>query len=254
MKVIKYEAQQDFSLISTAYSLDDEAISPLSLILSKDTLTILKNITPKTYESLHEFSQALLNNLGEELWQSHGEIICQYSNLGRRKFYDKLGWLFYYQHNIQIYAEMLTQIRSVQIQLKTQGLHSQSPQQWLNTISNHSLTPIGQKFQSQILEYLTFEANQVPVSQILLGTSDVIESLFGKYKFFTARRTIKDIGTNILLIPLFTLKITTSQVKKAMEAMSFIDVDSWVKSVFGSSMLSQRRTLSLATTPDTETA
>lgn len=254
MKVIKYEAQPDFSSISTTYNLDNEAILPFSFIFSKDTLTNLKNIPTKTYENRQEFSQALLNSLGEELWQSHEEIICRYSDLGRRKFYDKLGWLFYYQHNIQIYVEMLTQIRSVQIQLKTQGLHSQSPQQWLNTISNHSFTPRGQTFQSKIIEYLTLEANRVPESQLLLGTSDVIESLFGKYKFFTARRPIKDIGTNILLIPLFTLKITTSLVKKAMESISFANVDSWIKSVFGSSMLSQRRTLSLPPTPDTETA
>ena len=101
----------------------------------------------------------------------------------------------------------------------------------------------GQKFPDKIIEYLTFEANQIPIDQTLLGTYDVIESLFGKYKFFAARPPLKDIGTSILLIPLFTLKITSSLVKQAMESIRFIDVDSWTKSVFGSSMLSQRRTL-----------
>ncbi|MBD2773703.1 hypothetical protein ICL16_16890, partial [Iningainema sp. BLCCT55] len=135
-----------------------------------------------------------------------------------------------------------------------QGLHSQSSQEWLNTISTYSFTPRGQTFQEKILEYLTFEAAQIPVDQILLGTSDVIESLFGKYKLFAARRPLKDIGTSILMIPLFTLKITTSLVKQAMESIRFIDVASWSQSVFDSSMLSQKRSLSLATTSDTEPA
>jgi len=243
MKVIQYAKKQDFSLISTTYNLDDEALKLLSCTLSEDILKTLKSITQKVYENQDVFIECLLNHLGKELWQAHGEIIYQCCDLGRRKFYAKFAWLFNYEQDIHSYTEIVTQIRSVQIQLKTQGLHSESCQEWLKTISTNSFTPKGQKFQDKIIEYLTFEANQIPRDQVLLGTSDVIESLFGKYKLFAARRPLKDIGTSILLIPLFTLKITSSLVKQAMESIRFIDVDSWTKSVFGSSMLSQRRTL-----------
>jgi hypothetical protein len=54
----------------------------------------------------------------------HEEIICQYSDLGRRSFYKKFGWLFNYEQDIDTYTEIFTQIHSVQKQLKTQGLHS----------------------------------------------------------------------------------------------------------------------------------
>ena len=124
----------------------------------------------------------------------------------------------------------------------------------MKTISVDSLTPRGQKFHEKIIEYLTFETHQVPVGQVLLGTSDVIESLFGKYKLFAARRPLKDIGASILLIPLFPLKITISVVKQAMESIRFIDVISWTESIFGSSMLSQRRNLKSANISDTEPA
>ncbi|MBD2776997.1 hypothetical protein, partial [Iningainema tapete] len=144
IKVMKYESQQDFYLISTTYSLDDEALSLLSSTLSADILTILKNMTPQVYENRNKFTEALLNHLGKELWQVHGEFICQCSDLGRRKFYAKFGWLFDYQQDIHTYTEIFTQIRSVQVQLKTQGLHSQSSQEWLNTISTYSFTPRGQ--------------------------------------------------------------------------------------------------------------
>ena len=142
----------------------------------------------------------------------------------------------------------------MQKQIKTQGLHSGSLEEWLKTISIDSLTPRGQNFHEKIIEYLTLETHQIPVGQILLGTSDVVESLFGKYKFFAARRPLKDIGASILLIPLFPLKITISVVKQAMESIRFIDVISWTESIFGSSMLSQRRNLKSATISDTEPA
>ena len=124
----------------------------------------------------------------------------------------------------------------------------------MQNINTDSLTLRGQRVQQQIIEYLTIETNQTPGEDILLATSDVIESIFGKYKLFAARRPVKDIGTSILLIPLFTIEITTDLVKQAMEAISFIDVNSWAKSVFGISMLSQRRNLKSAAISDMEPA
>jgi hypothetical protein len=252
IKVIEYEKHQDFSQISTSYNLDDEALFLLSFTLGVDIFNILKNLKPFVYKNRQEFTEALVKHLGKELCVVHGEIICQYSDLGRRSFYHKFGWLFNYEQDINTYTEIFTQIHSVQKQLKTQGLHSQSLEEWLKTISIDSLTPRGQKFQEKIIEYLTVETHQIPVGQILLGTSDVVESLFGKYKLFAARRPLKDIGASILLIPLFTIKITTTLVKQAMESIRFIDVISWTESIFGSSMLSQRRNLKSANISDTE--
>jgi hypothetical protein len=254
MKVVNYEKQQDFSLISTIYNLDHEALELLNSILTQDVLSLLKPLTSQIYENRREFTESILKYLGKELWEAHEEIICQSCDLGRRKFYAKLGWVLNYQQDIYAYAEILTLIRSVQIHLKTQGLHCESVTKWMKDIKTDSLTPRGQKVHQQIIEYLTIEANQIPAEDILLGTSDVIESIFGKYKLFAARRPLKDIGTSILLIPLFTIEITTDLVKQAMEAISFIDVNSWFKSVFGISMLSQRRNLKSAAVSDMEPA
>jgi len=254
IKILEYEKKQDFSLISTIYVLDDEALNLLRSTLSADMLISLKGMTQHIYENRQEFTKNLVKCLGEESWLLHGEIICQYADLGRRKFYTKLGWLLNYQQSIYIYAEILLLINTVQTQLKTQGLHRESLTKWLETIATHSLSLSGQKLKDQILEYLTIETNQVPSEQILLGSSDVIESIFGKYKLFAAKRPLKDIGTSILLIPLSTLKITTDLVKQAMENISFKEVVSWAKSIFGSSMLSQRRTLKLVPQNDMKPA
>ena len=253
-KVLKYEERQDFSLISNSYNLDREALELLSSNLREDVLIMLKGMSPRLFENRDEFTQALLSNLGQELWTAYGEFICQCCDEGRRKFYAQLGWLLDYRQELQIYTEMLTLIQTVQTQLKTQGLHRQSLEQWLATIKNYSLTSRGELLQHQISEYLKFEAEQIQEKQILLGASDIIESLFGKYKLLAARRPLKEISTSILLIPLATLEITNNLVKQAMEAIRFTDVCSWAKSVFGSSMLSLRRTLKLADNSDTELA
>jgi hypothetical protein len=45
--------------------------------------------------------------------------------------------------------------------------------------------------------------------EMYLGTSDIIESVFGKYKSFAAKTPIRDIGKTILTIPVLSVEVTT---------------------------------------------
>jgi hypothetical protein len=262
IKIIIYEANQDFSAVDNTYILDKEAYRLLRLSISANTIKILKKAKPEAAENLDKFSQAMSNILTVETWQIDGEKICQAASLGRRKFYEKLGWLSSHRTDIQTYSEMLALIDSAQTQIKNQGLHQKSLSEWLEfLVQNSSLSvatpevsPRVQEIQKRIEEYLTDEVQKIPAKLILLGTSDVIESLFGKYKIFAQRRPIKELGASILLIPLSTIEITIDLVKEAMESISCIDVVAWTKSIFGSSMLSRRRNLNSIPNSDTKPA
>jgi hypothetical protein len=262
MKIISYEEKQYFSAVDNTCILDKEAYRALRLSISADTIKILKKAKPSAAENLDEFSQAMSNILTPQIWQIDREKICQAASLGRRKFYEKFGWLLSYRTDIQIYSEMLALISSVQTQIKNQGLHSLSRSQWIEALEQKSpriiTTPEGnprvQKIQSQIEEYLVNEVQKIPARLTLLGTSAVVESLFGKYKIFAQRRSIKELGASILLIPLSTIEITVELVKEAMESISYIDVVAWTKSIFGSSMLSRRRHLNSPSNSDIEPA
>lgn len=262
IRIIRYEEKQDFSAIDNTYTLDKEAYRLLRLSVSADTIKILKIAKPETADNFNKFSQSISNVLPAEAWQIDGEKICQAASLGRRKFYEKLGWLLSHRTDIQTYSEMLALIGSAQTQIKNQGLHQKSLSNYLeymaqapsSSITTHSIHPRVQNIQARIEEYLVDEVKKIPAELILLGTSDVIESLFGKYKIFAQRRPIKELGASILLIPLSTIEITLDLVKEAMESISFIDVVTWTKSIFGSSMLSRRRHLNSAPNSDIKPA
>jgi hypothetical protein len=256
--MIKFEEKQDFSAIDNTYVLDRNAYRLLRPKVSKSTINSLKRVKPEVYKNLGEFSRAMSKVLTIEIWQVHRKHICQAASLGSRKFYEKLGWLVDYRSEIQTYAELLALIGSAQTQIKNQGLHHQSCSQWLESLSPRlapsAVNPIVGEFQRRIEEYLVDETNKITTDLTLLGSSDVIESLFGKYKVFAQRRPIKELGTSILLIPLSTIEITIGLVKEAMESISFADVSTWTKSIFGSSMLSRRRNLNLGSNSDIEPA
>ena len=111
-----------------------------------------------------------------------------------------------------------------------------------NSIKDKVLTAPAHPLKEQIIGYLTQEGGKIPDGEILLGTSDVIESIFGKYQQYTANNPLKEIGKMILTISLCVTKITTQLVTDAMEFVSAMDVKKWADQVFGPSALSKRRT------------
>ena len=147
---------------------------------------------------------------------------------------------------------MVKMTRTVETQLKICGLNEQSSR-FLNlqqlSMGTNSLV----NFQLKITEYLRIESSQIQSGQTILATSDVIESLFGKYKHFSVQCPLKQIGQMILSISLSTMKLTGSVVKLALETVRYL-VEAWSLEVFGRSMLSKRRTVFFASNDDTETA
>ena len=71
-----------------------------------------------------------------------------------------------------------------------------------------------------------------------LSTSDVIESLFGKFKVFVKGFT--EIGKWALTIPAFLGDITPQNIKPALESTCQKDVDNWIDESIGQSSLSKR--------------
>ena len=73
------------------------------------------------------------------------------------------------------------------------------------------------------------------------GTSDIIESILGKYKIFSARSPMQEIGKAVLTIPVFTSDLDYDEVNKAMETVSANDVKVWLDENIGESLFSKRK-------------
>lgn len=168
------------------------------------------------------------------------------------KLKEKFTWLAAYLDSLINWKLMVQITRFVETQIKLCGLNQETfsiIQQHLTTLVNYP-----EEFTQKILGYLTIELSFIQPGQTLLATTDVLESLFGKYKQFSSRSPFKQIGQMFLSICLSTMTLTTTLVKEALETVRFLDVEDWAAQVFGQSMLSKRRILFSAATDDTETA
>lgn len=170
----------------------------------------------------------------------------------KNKLTDKFGWLASYQDSLRDWSQMVQMTPFVETQVKLRGLN----QEVFSIFQQHLTMKVDftEGFAQKILSYLTQEFSQITSGRTLLATSDVLESLFGKYKHFSSRSPLKQIGQIFLSICLSTMNLTTTVVKEALETVRFLDVEDWAAQVLGQSMLSKRRILFSASSDDTETA
>jgi hypothetical protein len=71
-------------------------------------------------------------------------------------------------------------------------------------------------FRTRLLEHVEQEAAKLPAGVTWLASSDIIESVFGQYKTFTARGPLKEVGRLVLLIPAFLSELTAPAIREAM--------------------------------------
>lgn len=96
------------------------------------------------------------------------------------------------------------------------------------------------KIRQDAAEYLHHECDKLPHGERFLGCSDVIESVFGKYKLFSGKSPMKEIGKSVLAIPAFVGNYTISDVYEAMQCTTLKQVKEWLQINIGDSMMSKR--------------
>lgn len=181
-----------------------------------------------------------------------------------QKIVDKLGWLFEYKSDLERWSLMVKMTRTLEIQLKHFGLNKESLATFENTVSSFTDTSL-KDFKQNIVNYLVKETSKISSKDTFLATTlratspsgtfpstDVLESLFGKYKNFSARSPLNQINQLLFTIVLSTTNLTANFLKEALETIRFVDVENWANQIFGSSALSKRKTLFSASVDDIE--
>ena len=88
-------------------------------------------------------------------------------------------------------------------------------------------------FRRQVLAFVQKEGAKVPVRQRYLGSTDVLESLFGKYKDLAEHAPSREITANVLMIPLLVTPLTPELLRQALETVRGQDVEQWLEEHLG---------------------
>lgn len=233
----------DLEECSPFFRLESNKFKELEPKLDDTTGTKLKALVNKTYSSKQSFSEALSLCLEPHSFEKYQEIIYSASSVEPERLVEKFGWLEEYRPDIMVYSRMLDIVHLAERQLKRHGLNQESKARFLENTKHQQLTPRLQKFKDSVSDYFCFEGAKIPIAETLYPSSDILESIFGKYKIFSGESPIPEVSELVLTIPLCTINITSSFVKQAMENVSIRDVDIWVNQAFGGSTLSRKKAI-----------
>ncbi len=99
------------------------------------------------------------------------------------------------------------------------------------------------KIKEILLEFVKLEAMKAKPNEILLGSSEVIESLFGKQKNLSQDQSKSGFTGLIISIGAFIGATTKDVVMRAMESVKTKDVQQWIKTKIGKTVQSLRITM-----------
>ncbi len=155
---------------------------------------------------------------------------------------EKFAWVFSYQFPLKIWSFLTQMTRTLETQLKTFGLNPRSVSLFKNRLLKLEIPSCLTPFKRKLFQYLDTEIAQAP-HQTLLASSDILESIFGRYKYFSQRCSIKQLRSLLLTIPLTTIDLTPQFIKDALTTVHSSDLSEWIHNFFGQSALSKRRIL-----------
>ena len=161
------------------------------------------------------------------------------SSTERKLIKKNFGWIW--EPDVEAYIRNFTRevkaIKDLQKILKNTGINEFSYRKAcvkLSEIEDDKFTEPIEKALLQELEYTRI------VSFPLLLTSDLIESLFGKYKTIAKSHRLSEINRTVLTISVVCEEITTNLIDKVFSKTTEKEVSRWVKRNIPTTLLSRK--------------
>ncbi len=171
-----------------------------------------------------------------------GQRIINYLENGNPKSFElaKLSWVLNYKSSLSEFSEMSNIFDLTTKEIRQQGYCYET-----NTILQKAipknLSKRGLEFFFKIQQTIGEETKKIPLGMRLLGSSEIIESVFGKFKQIERNHAFAGLTSLVLSLPAFVGHMSIDSVKEAMEQISIQKVKAWVKENLGTTFWSQRR-------------
>jgi hypothetical protein len=159
----------------------------------------------------------------------------------REQVEQRFGWIREYRGALLEWGEMLLVIETVEEHVRENGLCRQTHEDLREKLTFPLKTLRGNRIREELLVHVQAEGAKAKEGERLYGSSEVIESVFGKFKNLE-RNQAKSGFTGLLLGLAALVSETTEQViQGCMETVSTQNVLEWVRKNLGITLNAKRR-------------
>lgn len=154
---------------------------------------------------------------------------------------DKLGWLRAFSLEIDLWRELIQVVETAVDFIRIQGFYNEAHIDLTQVPTFKTHYSKVNTVRQELLTFIEAESAKAKPEERLLGSSEVIESVFGKLKYLEKDQSKS--GFTVLLLGLAaSLSSTTIEVvQKAMESVPTKKVFRWFKDNIGQSVQSKRK-------------
>jgi hypothetical protein len=153
---------------------------------------------------------------------------------------EKLGWLKEFRNDLYRWKDVVTVVKEAEMFVKFQGLYRESHHD-LNVIPTFTARTIqGKRIRSELLMFVKQESQKAGKNDRLLGSSEVIESVFGKMKRLEQDQAKSGFTVFILGLAAMVAETTREVVQKALETVKTSAVNEWFRKNIGKSVQARR--------------
>ena len=159
----------------------------------------------------------------------------------KERLEEKLGWLRQFREPLTTWSEMEQTIDAVLNFVRTQGLYRKAGKDLQKSLRKLPVGASAAQLRDDLTKFVDDQARQLKTGERIPGTSEVIESSFGKFK--TVERDHARGGFTGLLLALAACVAERTQevVHESLHKTRTRDVLTWIKTKLGDTVGSKRR-------------
>lgn len=159
------------------------------------------------------------------------------------EIYNKLAWVLEFKELINELHTINQIVKNIEKLIKHNGFSKSTIKECSTYFKNIKLTAKHKIFKQKIKIYLESIKKYFQNATKLLGSSDIIESAFGKYKNYVSNNPMAGVTNLILTLAAFTSDLQTEEIENAMVSTPIRLIKDWTKENLGESLLTKRRKL-----------
>lgn len=227
-------------LLEKRYLKDEEFIrfnAGLSRMRSKLVQSTLAHLVPVSPRK-----KSIYQNLGKTARWASGILHALEQGRLSREEARAVEWMVPYEPLVYELEKLDRIISRMEECVKNHGLSRKTIME-INAVANRSkgeLSEKGKEIIHRIMEYCTETSKMLTEHKILICTSDIIESAFGKYKNLSSENPMACVTKMVLALAAITVEITPEAVREILEGVKLKDIDKWEKDNIGTTVFKNR--------------
>jgi hypothetical protein len=165
---------------------------------------------------------------------------------------EKLGWLRAYREALYHWSVLLAIAETVEHYVRGEGYHAGAAESVQRRLSGLAINASTQRLLTEALDFVAEQSSQASPGERLIGSSEVLESLFGKYKHLQGIHHQGGMTPQLLALGAAVGHHTVPTIRRAFAAIRTRDVVQWCRQHLGMSLQAQRSHAFREQKPDTK--